>query len=219
MQEHNRIIEKYKDFLPIKSKCHNFPQIIWIEAPVHDSFSNNLMRQKYNHTVDTASQFHENTWSLQLKKVWDSHNHSLFNKVENKYSIEGIKTYWEAVDKTIRYADTILLKKPFKPKTISSTYQDKHFDQNASGNAFSKCDYTPHTDKYHWKRQDDASSIRNHDTPRSSHSAYRHRSQTSTLRYHRSRSRSHSCNRINDYRCDGIDSSFHRPSSSSSFYC
>ena len=54
MCEHDRIVEIHKEHLPAKAKWNNYPQFLWIEAPVHDNFNNNLMRQKYNHTVNTA---------------------------------------------------------------------------------------------------------------------------------------------------------------------
>ena len=138
MREHIRIIDIYKEFLPARAKRSTYPQILWIDVPTHDGFKNNLMRQKYNYAVNTAAQFHENTWTLQLKKVWDPHNHSLYNKEEDKYSVEGIKMYWEAVDKTVRYTDTILLKKPTKPKVTAVPPSEKPTSVSISSSSYGR---------------------------------------------------------------------------------
>ena len=123
MREHNRITESYKEMLPLRAKRANYPQFIWIQAPTHDNFTNNLMRLKFNNAISSSVQFNENTWSLQLKKVWDSHCHSLYNKEDQKFTIDGIKSYWDAVDKTLHFADTILLKNPKEQENLPSQLQ------------------------------------------------------------------------------------------------
>ena len=178
MREHNRIIESYKEYLPLKAKKYSYPQLIWIKALTHDNFNNNLMLQKFNYALSTQAQNHEHTWALQLKKIWDPHNHSLFNKEDNKYTVEGIKTYWEAVDKTLKYADTILLKKPNKPKASQSSTQERR-----NSDTYNKREISPshdgtlnqrhnkwHSDTYHWNRFD-----RDHSRPHNPRSHSRDR--------------------------------------------
>ena len=140
MNEFDKLIAIQKDYLPLKAHRVNYPQIVWIEAPHHINFPNNLGRKRFNTAMETVVQFHENTWVLKLKKVWDKHDSSLFLRSENRYTAAGYRSYWDAVDKTVRYADTILLKKPVKK-------------QNASGDAKKKSSSTKkfkNNDKYHW---------------------------------------------------------------------
>ena len=127
MSSQTKLIQIQKDYLPKKSKRLDFPQIVWIEAPLHDHFSNNYMRQKFNKCLNTTALMHEGITVLQLKKIWDPTNTNLFIAESNRYTSEGLNTYWAAVDATVRFMDTILLnkllmkgkKKPFKPKSTN----------------------------------------------------------------------------------------------------
>ena len=56
---------------------------------------------------------HANVYTLALKKVWDEKDKNLFM---SRFTAEGYKYYWEAVDKTIRYFDSVILKKNDKWK-------------------------------------------------------------------------------------------------------
>ena len=178
MREHNRIIESYKEYLPLKAKKYSYTQLHWIQAPTHDNFNNNLMQQKFNYALSTQAQNHEHTWALQLKKVWDPHNHSLFKKEDNEYTVEGIKTYWEAVDKMLKYADTILLKKPNKPKASQSLIQERQnldtYNKRESSPSRDRPSNQHHnrwrSDTYHWNRLD-----KDHNRPHHPHSHSRDR--------------------------------------------
>ena len=116
MNEFDKLVSIQKDYLPTRAKRSTYPQILWIEAPHHENFLNNLARQRFNTALETVAQFHENTTVLKLKKIWDEHDSTLFSRLENRYTADGLKSFWDAVDKTIKYADTILLKKVEKPQ-------------------------------------------------------------------------------------------------------
>ena len=118
MSEYDKIISSQKDYLPSKAKREYFPQIVWIEVPENDNFShgNNLMRSKFNTALATASNFHDNEHVLELKKVWDPHSKNLFLKEERRFTATGLTDYWLAIDKTVKYTNTILFKKVEKSK-------------------------------------------------------------------------------------------------------
>ena len=73
-------------------------------------------RNNFNKAVNMTALVHDNTWSLQLKKIWDPQDTSYFIEEQKKFTANGLHAYWEAIDKTIRYADMILFKKQNKPK-------------------------------------------------------------------------------------------------------
>ena len=108
--------------------------MVWIEAPTHCNFPDNNVREMFNRALGNSALYSENTWALRLKKIWDASDTSLFLQQQQRFTNEGYKTYWEAVDKTVRYADTILFKKVLKPLKTGT----------ASKN--------PKEDKYHWHR-------------------------------------------------------------------
>ena len=124
-----------EDFLPTHSKRPNYLYIVWIEAQLHRNFANNNLQRKFNNCLHQMAKFHEHTAVLALKKVWDPQDTNLFIKESCRYTFEGLNKYWEAVDRMIKFCDTILVKKLCK-------------NQQSQGNS----------DKYHWKAQSDSPS-------------------------------------------------------------
>ena len=78
MTEHERCISAYKEYLPAKCLKEDYPQILWIQAPYHDSFTNNEHRYRFNRSIEEATRFHGQVHTLMLKKVWDPKDSSFF---------------------------------------------------------------------------------------------------------------------------------------------
>ena len=148
MTEHERNIASFKENLTIKSRRDNYPHIVWILAPMHDNFSNNAERYKFNRAVEDMCQFHSNVSCLELKKVWNPKDDGLFCKEFNRYTATGLKSYWEAVDRTIRYCDTVVLKK--REKIPKRGFQSTGISGNTSNrrplNTTSNCQ----NDRFKW---------------------------------------------------------------------
>ena len=146
MKEHLKSLAIHKEYLPQKAKCKGIPQILWIEAPLHDAFNNNSSRSKFNTCLNEVVKFHADMHVLSLKKVWDPVNLNLFDKFSRCFTREGLHTYRNAVDRTFKFADTLLLKKLAKqldlPKTLSLSFASK----NAETNNFHR------SDRFHWNR-------------------------------------------------------------------
>ena len=117
MLEHDKIIESFKEYLDDRSKKAEYPHFLWILAPLHQNFANNEERKKFNRCVERMTAFHGNTSALYLKKVWDSNDTNLFVKESRRFTSVGYARYWEAIDKTVRYCDTIKLRNYTKRKT------------------------------------------------------------------------------------------------------
>ena len=111
MTEQDWNIASFKETLSVKSLKHDYPQILWIHAPYHDGFKNNHFRERYNKCIEELAKFHNNMHTLCLKKVWDPKDSSLFLDECNRFTSAGYKAYWEAVDKTIHYFNSVVLKK------------------------------------------------------------------------------------------------------------
>ena len=116
MTEHDRAIAAYKEHLPAKCLHSDFPQILWIQAPEHQNFNDNDQRRKFNKSLEEVCQFHNNVHALMLKRVWDPKDGNLFLADSQRFTTDGLKCYWEAVDRTVRYFDSVLLKKIEKEK-------------------------------------------------------------------------------------------------------
>ena len=121
MTEHTRSIAAFQEYLPAKS-LHEQPFILWIQAPYHDHFSNNTYRFKFNRCLEEVAKLHLNTFTLTLKRVWDTKNPNLFLRDAQRFTAEGLSTYWQAVDRTVRCFDSVMLKKQdkIKRKTLKS---------------------------------------------------------------------------------------------------
>ena len=142
MKDHEKLISIQKDHLPRRSRRHMYPQIIWIEPPVHINFSNNLLREQFNNKLNDVASYYENVSVLQLKKVWDPDNGNLYLADSAHFTSEGLNANWRAIDATVRYADTILVKRILAKTAGSKAKKPKSFDKK---------------DKFHWRRSEDTS--------------------------------------------------------------
>ena len=164
----NKLIHQQKEFLPRKSTKPEFPKIIWVEAPLHDNFANCDDRIKLTRAIQDAVQFHDDTYSLDLKKIWNPRDGALYAAEYRRYTNEGYRTYWRAIDATIKFADTILFKKKLGKRSVESSdraHQSrsmKHKKRTSrSPGRDRKRSYRqqPHhrycsNDRYHWSRKD-----------------------------------------------------------------
>ena len=129
MTEHERGISSFKESLPAKAKKEGYPHILWILAPKHNNFENNDERERFNRTVEDMAKYHCNISALELKKIWDPNDKSLFEN--GRFTSQGFRSYWEAVDRTVRYCDAVVLRRKITKKNIKNI--------------------TGQNDKYKWK--------------------------------------------------------------------
>ena len=157
MSEFGRIISAHKEHLPTKAVKPTYPTFIWIETPLHDNFNSqeNLLRAKFNKALEMVAQFHDSVYALKLKKIWDEHDGSLFLKEQQRFTFSGLAHYWEAVDNTVKFADTILLQKAER-KQAKVNGQTTGKSTKSTGNPWPKQrkQHKPHVraDKFHWTK-------------------------------------------------------------------
>ena len=122
----------------------DYPHFIWIEPPLNKSFSSsdNERWGIFAKELVNVTSLHKNTFALQLKKVWDSNDKSLYNRDEKSFMAAGFAAYWNSVDKAVKYADTILLKKEAAKKTKEDK-KTRHHNNRLSFERF-------HWHKPHW---------------------------------------------------------------------
>ena len=113
MSQYDRLICTQKEFLPLKAKKIDEPYFLWIQLPLHDRIHSkeNRLRIQFNKALASVVTLHDNTFALDLKKGWDLADKSLYNRDERHFTAHGIGQYWLAVDKTVKYFETLLLKK------------------------------------------------------------------------------------------------------------
>ena len=119
-----------------KAKWQNYPHLIWIEAPYHDIFHNNEMIQKFNNCLETTEKLHDKlVLVLKVKKYGVHLIQSLHQRVSK--TIAGYKSYWEAIERTVKFCDITSLKRIAKKEM-------KYFEL-----------FNRNSDKFHWSRQED----------------------------------------------------------------
>ena len=150
MNEFRKIISGYKDQLPPKAKKATYPHIIWIQAPCHNSFPKAYkdLRQKFNLCLSKIRKLHLNTSVLELKKIWDPEDSTLVLPGSETLTAKGKVTYWEAVDRTVKYCDTTTLHKE-AAKEFKDREQGKMPKNNTNYTQFQR---NTENDRYHWHR-------------------------------------------------------------------
>ena len=114
MTEYKCCVASFKENLPVKSVCNpGFPSFLWIQLPRHINFKNSSQHFKFNCCLEEQVKLHSDTYALALKKVWDYDDTNLF---ADRFTAARFRAYWEAVDKTICYFDSVVLKKNEKRK-------------------------------------------------------------------------------------------------------
>ena len=126
MTEYERTLAVYKEYLSAKSLHPGYPHILWIQAPQHNNFKDNSLRFKFNKCINELVHHHANTSTLELKKVWDPSDVNLFLAESQRFTNEGYHAYWEAVDWTVRYFDSVILRKTEKQKVHGFRKQHGH---------------------------------------------------------------------------------------------
>ena len=152
MTEHDRVVAAYKEYLPAKSIKNGYPQILWIQAPYHDNFVTNDLRYKLNRCIEEVSRFHNQVHMLELKCVWDPKNKYFFIHDSQHFTTLGYHAYWEAVDPTIRYFDSVVLKKAEKRKLVKNDNRSSY--PKGGGNCSDQKDQRRNygqKDRFRWK--------------------------------------------------------------------
>ena len=110
IREYWRILESYRDNLPIKAKKENCPYVVWIAPPSHKYFGNlrNFKRERLGHCMDTVMKNYEFMSVLQLIKVWNPDDGSAVLYDGTRYTSQGLTNYWLAVDSAVRYWNVAL---------------------------------------------------------------------------------------------------------------
>ena len=96
------------------------PQVVWIELPYHDNFNNNCLRECFNKALNDTAKLHEGVAVFQLKKVWDPVDTNLYLRDADRFTALGLRSYWEAVDKTVRFCDTTIMRRIAKTEFKNS---------------------------------------------------------------------------------------------------
>ena len=136
LKETAKAVSIFKDFLPKRAQREKYPHICWIQPVTNIHFYNNKEREHFGDKLKKFIPLYNNMSTLKLVQVWDIYDRSLYLGPQRRFTHEGKVQYWRAVDKTVRFCDTNILKK---------------FGQNEGLNSFQK--NTGKFNKQNWRRK------------------------------------------------------------------
>ena len=110
-----RTISTFKECLPKKAIRDKYPHTIWIAPVEHVNFQDdNIDRQLFSKKLENEVKLHCDMSYLTFRQVWDRQDRKLCLPRSHKFSAEGLSTYWTAIDRTIKYCDTVQFKAPLE---------------------------------------------------------------------------------------------------------
>ena len=131
--------------IPYKANRFNYPNILWIEPSLHVRYSDNDLRMKFIRSLHNAAgaEDKQRVIILPLKQVWNEEQGILVYS-NGTLSEQGYSSLTKAIDATIRFADTKLMrnygipitqifqKEKLKKEMLTRLEKSKHTAQNTA---------------------------------------------------------------------------------------
>ena len=100
-----KITDAFIDYLPLKMKRDNWPKFLFVCPSLHVNYENKPLRKKFTRVLEDIAAYSERTAALRLRNGWDFDNHNIFLKEQQRFTMEGLATFWVAIDKIIEEFD------------------------------------------------------------------------------------------------------------------
>ena len=161
MNEFRKVITAFKEKLPGKAKRHNWPHVLWATPVVHKNFPNKRVREIFSTALEKTALMHTNMSALRLKQVWDQEDHSLVTHDGHRVTNAGYKSYWQALDKTVKFCVKQVISEAASLKRNSSSSarsrKQQYYDRDNDDTRRQYGEYYNHrqdsySDRYHWNR-------------------------------------------------------------------
>ena len=99
----------------------------WIQPVTNVNFHNDKERELFAEKLRIFTSLYDNMSTLKLVQMWDPYNKSLYLGPQRRFTSEGKSLYWRALDKTIRFCDTNILKKTGNLQTYKNPGQYQQY--------------------------------------------------------------------------------------------
>ena len=106
--EIRKMIAAHNDLLPKKAKRK--VNIVWVLPSEHAAYADMSSRQDFAARMKIILKLFDGHHALALRQMWDTKNPNLYLKEQQRFTIEGLNSFWKAVDRTIWFADMIIYK-------------------------------------------------------------------------------------------------------------
>ena len=156
--EFNKIVESYKDKLPLKALRKEYPKFIWIAPPLNCSFDNNILRNKLTKSIKSTLEIQQHQMMLKIVICWEYDNSSLYRN--GFFTADGFHKYWQSIDSAIEFwarnlAPAAQKGKSKQGKKLKSEVHclgtDNSFQSN-QGNIILHIYNSYRKDRFHWRK-------------------------------------------------------------------
>ena len=111
MKEVNNMVKTFlRNDSSLKNNRYNHPFIVWIEPVLHSGFTDNALRVKFIRSMHNAAQGQERMVILSLKQSWKENDSTLIQPSLKILNQKGLNLYCTALDNTLRFADTKVMR-------------------------------------------------------------------------------------------------------------
>ena len=116
MSEIRMLIQEFKRMIPARAKKAGLPKIIWLGPTIHSAYRNNNKRIKFTDSLASVCHLFPEVSAFKVKKPWLEDNIEYFlGGDKNRWSADGIRSYWYAVDNIIKSQHALL--QPTQPQS------------------------------------------------------------------------------------------------------
>ena len=111
MREFNAAISHFSELLPSNAKRQGWPKKVILLPSMHRNYTQTSLqlRRALGEVMENKAKENE-FMSLKLVQVWDQHHQNYVKSDNNQITNEGLLSFWEAVDRTIRFCDKKMIR-------------------------------------------------------------------------------------------------------------
>ena len=146
VNQYRKIIDAFLDYLPYKNKKEGWPKFLYICPSMHKNYKNNALRKKYTRVLEDTCSITERMTAMRIRSGWDFDDTNIFLDNQQRYTTEGLASFWNAVDKLIEEFDQFVFKTVDAP--IDNNRRD--IDRSRSNNNQGEGRHEFHND-YSWQ--------------------------------------------------------------------
>ena len=95
---------------PLKAVKFSYPHFLWVEPTLHVNHQNDGLRAKFIKSLHIVSKMHDNTVAIPVQLPWNNTDQEMFKWNTQKLTAKGRGALWSALDHTVRFADTKLMR-------------------------------------------------------------------------------------------------------------
>ena len=125
-QPRQQIILDHKAKLANKAKRDTYPILYWLAVPHHKHFKQYDIRTKFNLCLESVIKQYDDMNIVKIEEIWNSDDFNLVSPITNPLTVDGVITYWQAIDAAFKF-NFLRFFSNKKKRKINEEHFDKKF--------------------------------------------------------------------------------------------